>query len=415
MNLLKLFVVSISLLIVSNTFAQFEIDAELRPRYEYRHGYKTLFPNKTDAASFVSQRTRVGTKYSTEKLRLYVSIQNVRAWGDVPQLNISDKNGIGLHEAWGEIIWSPNVSLKLGRQEVIYDDHRIFGNVGWAQQARSHDLALIKYAKNQFKMNIGVAFNQSGENLVGTELKTPKTYKKMQHVWLHKKWDKLAGSLLFLNNGMQTSSGTTKYSQTLGTHLVNNGNKWQTLLNAYYQFGKDAGNRDLSAYLLGLEINHKTSKSIALGLGAELQSGNDKGKPTQTKNKAFNPFYGTNHKFNGFMDYFYVGNHTNNVGLLDVYAKAKTKLSSKSSLSAFVHSFSAAADLDEKVSNQLGTEVDLVYSYKHSKEISLSAGYSHMFASKGMKVLKASDCNSTNNWGWVMVTIKPTLFSTKNL
>jgi hypothetical protein len=30
-------------------------------------------------------------------------------------------------------------SMKLGRQEVIYDNSRIFGNVDWAQQGRSHD------------------------------------------------------------------------------------------------------------------------------------------------------------------------------------------------------------------------------------------------------------------------------------
>ena len=33
------------------------------------------------------------------------------------------------------------------------------------------------------------------------------------------------------------------------------------------------------------------------------------------ENNSFTPFYGTNHKFNGHMDYFYVGNHIGNVGL----------------------------------------------------------------------------------------------------
>lgn len=232
----------------------------------------------------------------------------------------------------------------------------------------------------------------------------------MQHLWLHKKWDAMTGSFLFLNNGMQTPSGT-KYSQTIGTHLVRKAEKWHIIANAFYQFGKDPANRDLSAHLLGLETNYKTTQNTVLGLGVELQSGNDGGKPTQTENKAFTPFYGTNHKFNGLMDYFYVGNHANNVGLLDIYAKAKFTLNSKSALTGFVHRFSAAADLDKKVSNQLGAEIDLVYSYKHSKEISLSAGYSQMFASEGMELLKGNTDNNANYWGWVMLTIKPTLFS----
>ncbi len=36
---------------------------------------------------------------------------------------------------------------------------------------------------------------------------------------------------------------------------------------------------------------------------------------------AFTPLYGTNHKFNGWMDYFYVGNHGSSIGLQDINAK----------------------------------------------------------------------------------------------
>jgi len=67
-NPLKQFIVSLCLLIVSYVNAQLELDAEIRPRYENRHGFKTIFPKGEDAASFVSQRTRLGAYYSTEKL-----------------------------------------------------------------------------------------------------------------------------------------------------------------------------------------------------------------------------------------------------------------------------------------------------------------------------------------------------------
>ena len=56
-----------------------------------------------------------------------------------------------------------------------------------------------------------------------------------------------------------------------------------------------------------------------------MQSRNDYNGDA-SENKAFTPFYGTNHKFNGFMDYFHVGNHANSVGLIDIYTKVKTKL-----------------------------------------------------------------------------------------
>ncbi|QTD36379.1 alginate export family protein [Polaribacter batillariae] len=402
---------------ISTAQAQLKIDAEIRPRFEYRHGFKTLIPDNTDAAAFVSQRTRLNTSYLTKDLNFFISLQDVRVWGDVPQLNTADNSGLTVHQAFGEFLLNPNMSIKLGRQEVIYDDHRIFGNVGWAQQARSHDLALLKYRKDAFSMDLGFAFNQSKENITGTTLVTPNTYKALQYAWLHKDWNNFSGSLLFLNNGTQfidvtnASNNETRYSQTLGTHLKLNEGKFAATSNLYYQFGNDVANNEISAYLLGLETTYKFTDKTLFGLGVELQSGNENGAPSNGENKAFSPFYGTNHKFNGLMDYFYVGNHANNVGLLDLYAKANFKLNSKSSLTAFVHQFSAAAAINNTVSKNLGTELDVVYGYNFSKDIKINAGYSQMFASEGMEVLKGNSDGNTNNWGWLMVTIKPTLFS----
>jgi len=183
-------------------------------------------------------------------------------------------------------------------------------------------------------------------------------------------------------------------------------------VNAYLQTGKDKSDNDLSAYLVGLDLGLKASSKVSLGLGFEMQSGNDN-NTIGDKNNAFNPFYGTNHKFNGFMDYFYVGNHANNVGLVDVYAKASTKLGEKSSLTAFVHNFSTQAENIGGADKNLGTELDLVYGHKLNKDVSIAAGYSQMFAKEGLEVLKNNADGNGNNWAWLMLTIKPTLFSSK--
>ncbi|WP_025664351.1 alginate export family protein [Aquimarina megaterium] len=418
MKLVKLSTLIFFTLFITTINAQLKIDAEVRPRFEYRHGFKTLFPDDADPAAFVSQRTRLNAGYKMEKLNFYVSLQDVRVWGDVPQLNTADKNGFSVQQAWGEILFNPNISLKLGRQEIAYDDQRIFGNVGWAQQARSHDAALIRYNKDSFKFDLGFAFNQGEESLTETTLTTPNTYKSIQYAWLHKDWENFSGSFLFLNNGLQYTDATnsdnneTRYSQTVGTHLKYKKGKFGLTSNLYYQFGNDLGDNDLSAYLLGLEADYKVSEQWKIVLGGELQSGNDNGAPANGDNEAFTPFYGTNHKFNGLMDYFYVGNHIGNVGLIDLYLKANVKFNQKSTLNVAAHNFMAAADLPADESKQLGTEIDLVYSYNLQKNVNIKAGYSHLFASDGMEILKNNFDGNTNNWGWVMVTIKPTLFTT---
>ena len=343
-----------------------------------------------------------------------MSFQDVRVWGDVHQLNTADKNGLAVHVAWGQVKFSPDFAVKLGRQETIYDDHRIIGNVGWAQQARSHDAAIFKLGNENYKLDLGIAYNQEGEALFGNIYTITGNYKAIQYAWFHKDWSNFNASFLFLNNGLQNiSAEEIRYSQTFGTHLKYKANDALSLnANAYLQSGKDIADNDLSAYLLGVDLGYKASNTWNFGAGFEIQSGNDNAT-IGNKNKAFTPFYGTNHKFNGFMDYFYVGNHANSVGLVDIFAEIGTKLGEKSSLTAYLHNFSAQAEIIDGVDKQLGTEIDLVYSHKLNKDVTISAGYSQMFASEGLEVLKNNVDGNGNNWAWLMLTIKPTLFSSK--
>ncbi|MBK5192200.1 MAG: alginate export family protein [Flavobacteriaceae bacterium] len=405
---------AVLVLFVMQSYAQLTISGELRPRAEYRNGYKTLTADGSDPALFVSQRTRLNTQFTSEDYTLFISFQDIRVWGDVPQLNTADKNGLAVHEAWGQIKFNQNFSVKLGRQEIIYDDHRIFGNVGWTQQARSHDAAIFKFGNENYKLDLGVAYNQDEEALFGNIYTVTGNYKAMQYAWFHKDWNNFNASFLFLNNGLQNvSEEEIRYSQTYGTHLKYKANDALSFnANAYLQSGKDIADNDLSAYLVGLDLGYKASTKLNLGLGFEIQSGNDNAI-IGNKNKAFTPFYGTNHKFNGFMDYFYVGNHANSVGLVDIYAKIGTTLGEKSSLTAFVHNFSAKAEIADGVDKQLGTELDLVYTHNYNKEIAIGAGYSQMFASEGLEVVKNNFDGNSNNWAWLMLTIKPSLFSSK--
>ncbi len=419
MKLIRPFFLLSFALAFSTIQAQLLVDAEIRPRFEYRHGFKAPFSDNTDAATFVSQRTRLNIGYKKDYLNFYLSGQDIRVWGDVPQLNLADNNGFTLHQAWGEILFNPNFSVKIGRQEIDYDDARILGNVGWAQQARSHDAALLRFSKEKLKLDAGFAFNQDAENLTGNTLTISNTYKSIQYAWLHNDWEHFSGSFLALNNGLQfidtvnSANNETRYSQTLGTHLKYTKDKFSLVSNLYYQLGKDVSNNDISAYLLGLEGSYKIDTTWKVSLGGEIQSGNDNGIPANGDNKAFTPFYGTNHKFNGLMDYFFVGNHINNVGLIDLYAKTNISINPKSKLNIAAHHFSAQADLADNSSKELATELDLVYNYNFKKDINIKAGYSHLFAADGIEKVKNNFDGNTNNWGWIMLTIKPSLFTTK--
>jgi hypothetical protein len=411
-----IFLFLVFIISIPKTYSQVTVDAELRPRFEYRHGYKTLFPDDADPAAFVSQRTRLNFGFKNEKIQILVSPQDVRVWGDVPQLNTADENGFSLHQAWADVLLVPDFSLKIGRQELVYDDQRFLGNVGWAQQGRSHDAALLKYEPEFLKLHLGAAYNQDGEALTGNVL-TTKTYKTLQYLWLHKDWQKVSASFLFLNNGLQfideidESKNDTRFSQTAGIHFKAKLQPVTLTSNIYYQFGKDVANNDLSAYLFSLEGSYSATEKLNIGLGAELQSGNDYGAPANGKNEAFNPLYGTNHKFNGYMDYFFVGNHLDNVGLADIYGNVKYAFTEKSNVQLQLHQFYAAAEIADTVSKDLGFEADLVTSHKLNQFVEVQAGYSQFFPTIGTETLKNNFDGNTNCWAWLMVTIDPVLFT----
>ncbi|WP_452231984.1 alginate export family protein [Lacinutrix sp. MEBiC02595] len=403
--------------VVMTSYAQeFEISTVLRPRFEYRHGYKTLTADDAEAATFISQRTRLNFGYKSEKLQMYLALQNVRIWGDVSTLSTSDTNGTAIHEAWAILHLDPKFSLKFGRQEIVYDDHRIFGNVGWAQQARSHDAFIATYKLNKNnQLDIGLAFNENAETLF-EENYTVDNYKAFQYAWYHTKWDAVGLSFLILNNGLAYDADNEQkvaYNQTIGTHLTYKKNKLQADASMYFQTGKIA-NTSLHAYNVTGNVFYTISEAFKTGLGAEYLSGTDSNS-TENKIKSFNPLFGTNHKFNGLMDYFYVGNHINSVGLLDVNATIayqKNKFSAK----LIPHVFSSAATVvdtsGKEMSAVLGTELDVVLGYKWTKDVQFQAGYSQMFATETMEVLKGGNSDNANNWAWLMITVKPSLFKT---
>lgn len=399
--------------------AQFSIDAELRPRTEYRHGFNNLIPADAEPAYGISTRARLNFDYKAEAYEIYLSMQDVLVWGENRQIKPEDvNNSFSIFEAWAKVKLGEKTNTKFGRQVISYDDQRIMGGLDWAQQGRNHDALLLTYTNEKIAVDAGFAYNQDYDNISGyvNSGNTYNTtgffsYKTMQYIHAQNTWNAFSGSILVLNNGFQNFDSTNNQDgisnlQTFGAHLKYNKKSISLAANLFMQTGERQGEVSVKdAFLLSLEATFKATSALSLGVGAEVISGNN---AQAGETSAFFPLYGTNHKFNGYMDYFYVGNHANSVGLVDLHITAKYLFSEKSSLYAQVLNFSGQKALPSG-EKQLGTEVDLVYAQK-LKGFTLQAGYSQMFASKGMYELKGLDENlaaNTQNWAWVMVVFKP--------
>lgn len=415
-NLIFIAIITLSSLVTAQTF---DLSAELRPRYENKHGYKTLQTTDADGSNFISQRTRLNFGFKNEKLNFYASLQNIRVWGDVSTLS-SDDSATALHEAWAEAILNSKITLKLGRQEIVYDDHRIFGSVGWAQQARSHDAFLFKYKPNaNNRLDVGFALNADSQSGVDNLYSNAAGYKSFQYAWYHGDFNDFGLSFLLLNTGIEylenatlpNEKQTKDNMQTIGPRLTYKSGNFDANVSAYFQTGKSL-NTDVSASYFAGNIGYKLNSNFKIAAGIEVLSGKDM-NDTNADVKSFVPLFGTNHKFNGWMDYFYVGNHANSVGLTDINATIAYK-KDKFSAKLMPHFFSAAADVyngSTKMDDKLGTEIDLTIAYKLAKDITISAGHSKMFATDTMEILKGGDKDENNSWSWIMFTFKPKLFS----
>ena len=219
------------------------------------------------------------------------------------------------------------------------------------------------------------------------------------------------------NVGLPNEEQTIDYMQTIGPRATFKSGKFDANASIYFQAGKSLDASVSASYFAG-NVGFKINDNFKVAAGMEYLSGKDM-NDVDTDIKSFAPLFGTNHKFNGWMDYFYVGNPHGNVGLTDIYA---TVAYSKNKFSAKVipHIFSAAADIYNgagvKMDNSLGTEIDITIGYKLSKSIKLNAGHSMMFATESMEVIKGVEgsilnYDTGNSWTWVMFTFKPKLFT----
>jgi hypothetical protein len=429
--------IAILTMTMGTAYAQFKISAEIRPRAEYRHGYKTLPDTSSQNAMFIDQRTRLKFDYQKNRVAVRVTLQDVRTWGSQKQLVGNEDFGSSIHEAWGLVKVKDSLHIKFGRQELSYDDQRIFGSVGWAQQARSHDAFVIKWVNGKFKFDIGGAYNQDSPQLNTTSYSVGGSYKTLQYLWANYKPSKnFSASLLAMGVGQQVNyvniAGVNRhqdnYTLTTGTRLVYKKEKLGLSFNGYYQLGSTSTwpAMDVSAYNLSLDVSYQLIKPLKVTLGFEMLSGNSQTDTTAAYNNvqhAFNPYFGTNHKFNGYMDYFYVGNHLGNVGLNDLYLRLDYK-HKKFGAGITGHAFMAnTAVLDTQklietgtvnaMNPYLGAEIDLFGSFKLAPGAVCKLGYSHLIGTSTMEAIKGGDRNEVSNWGYLMIILKPTLFKQK--
>lgn len=419
----------------------FTLSAQLRPRFEYRNGAYEPLQEGEKPAILINNRTRLNLDYHHgDQLQLFLSFQNVNIWGQAPQVQVKDRTGgLSVFEAYAALPIYEDLNIKIGRQMIVLDEDRIFGSLDWHPAGRAHDAININWKNDKLTLRSFFAFNQNylEGNITSGNVNNPKgqffapggqPYQHLEAVHAHYDFAPTQGlSVLVANLGQRNDlvDDNDYNMQTIGFHYRGKSDALRYGAEGYLQTGKSAiskkkdgsitPSKDKQAFLLAALVGYQFTPAFSATLGLDYLSGNDNTNDT-AKDKAFNPFSGTNHKFYGFMDHFYVS-YSPSVGLLNPYLNLNLKTSDKGSLSFTGHYFRSAgkiAGTQDNKTRHLGVEGDLVYTHKIQQYVSLQAGYSLFVPSSSYNDLRGlHNVRKQQDWLWCSLNINPKLFSAK--
>ena len=402
----------------------FNLDAQLMTRGELRAGgFKADSLDSERVSHFALGRYRIIADYQRSWLNVRLTPQYTGVWGQ-------GSAGVVLYEGWAKMQSKKGLFVKIGRQELTYDDGRIIGNDDWTMTAPTHDVLKLGYDGESHKVHLLAAYNQNAENIDNGIIYYSgglQPYKTMQTLWYHYDTPKKSFgiSLLGMNIGMQNTDQEhpiTYYQQLVGTYMSFRPKHWSLEGAFYYQMGKEEHGMNIDAFMASAKLNVKPSVNYNLFAGYDYLSG-DKyfnvppdggiGLVFHDKARGFNAIFGSHHEFYGAMDFFYLSNYVGGFtpGLQNLYFGGNIKPVNGLSINAAYHYYAIATDLDYVNTKTLGHSVELASSYAFNKAVSVSAGYTFMKGSETMELLNKVSEKRQLHWVWLMMTITPKLFT----
>jgi len=368
--------------------------------------------------------------------------------GEQANDNLSD---VGFHQAYVTLKNFAGLGFdsKIGRQEIILDGHRLFGNTGWTQGAETKDAIRLTHAGGNHTINYAYIAANNADNVAhsgDSNSNVSVLHTKTQGVL----GGALSGILTMTrdDSGIVTPDMNTWF--TVGARQAGNVGGLDYRVEYYHQLG-DAGtvangsgyaitgattqgdSVDRDANMVGLRVGKKfaTNKaSVTLwydrlsGVNDDDQTGGDWG--------AFDTMYDTGHKYYGFQDFYLsrTGAGTRWFGLQDIALKTKMSPRAGWTLKADLHHFRTATDLtgsdvdaiiasladganviNGAMDNDMGTELDLTVVHKYDANTKIVAGYSHYFTTHTFSQLngagnRGANANADADWAYVMVDTK---------
>jgi Alginate export len=419
--------------------AEITFGGRLRPRYEYW--------NSGPDSSFINVLTRLQAKAKIDdSTSAFIQLQSNNRWGS--QLGQGMRNGgvlnssasnpgspndttadVGIHQAYFTLnkLFGAPVDLQLGRQEVILDGHRLFGNTVWTQGMQSHDALRLTHSHDN--MTLLYVYSKAAENAGRGDVGNfaGGSPQDNDDIDVHVLWGNFKGLVgdnsstsvyTVLSdtdcNAVNACAGSADY-WTIGARQAGGFGNFSYRGEFYYQTGKSGGaaptggSGDVDAYLFGARAGYKAANVAmkpSLTLFYDHLSGTNSSDVAAGDIGAFNVLFDTGHKFYGLMD-FYLTPAQFARGLHDVAIKLSVQPMAKTTLKVDLHHFAETSYngvARTGVSNgarTLGQEIDMTLVHKYSPSTKMVVGYSHYFMRDSQGGANTEDAD----WLYVMFDV----------
>jgi len=437
--------------------ADITFGGRIRPRYEY-------WDLRTQDAQYVDVLTRLEAKAKiSDNASAFLQLQANSRWGSqnngaagtsrqasVPLSGNDTTSDVGFHQAYFTLnkLFGAPLDLQLGRQEIILDGHRLFGNTVWTQGMMSHDAFRLIHSHDNMTLMYIYSANVEESSRGGAGGAFPgASSDDVDDTDTHAIWANFKGLLgensstsaylVLVDEDCNSTSCPSGFGPvgsqdfwTIGARQAGGFGDLSYRGEFYYQTGKSGipvatgGTGDLSAFMFGLRAGYKASNVAmkpSLTLWFDYLSGTDAADLAAGDLGTFNTLFDTGHKYYGLMDFFIhgslggLGSHPLG-GLVDYAIKASIQPMANTTLKADFHLFTVAEDdvcgfctPGGNNPSTLGKEVDITLVHKYSANTTMSVGYSHMFANDllasyngGGRVNGLED----SDWLYVMMDVK---------
>ena len=409
---------------------EFTIDAKINTRGEIRvGGFDSSEGEENERmAHFIMGQYRLNLGYKrADWLEIRLSPQFSGVWGQAG-------GNLSLSEGWVSMKHNKTgLFSKIGRQSFEYDDERILGYDDWTMTASTHDALKFGYEGHGHKVHVLLAYNQNSENISsGTSYYSGgiQPYKTMQTLWYHYNTPKsfFGISLIGMNVGVQSKNNNvpnkTFFQQIFGSYITLKPSIVALEGSFYYQMGKEENGKKLNAFMGSAKIKITPKEMYNLYAGYDYLSGDNFPVPVNggfgmiyhKEAKGFSPLFGSHHEFYGAMDFFYLDSYVHHFspGLQNIYAGGNVSPVTGLDINAAYHFYAISANLkgpDGYLNKALGHEIELNIGYTFAKFVKVGAGYTYMRGTKTMEILQQVSNNRRLHWGWVMLTVNPTIFT----